>query len=327
MESYQGKLAVVTGGGTGIGRELVVQLAAAGCSVATCDVAAEALAETLKLASDGAPDGTLVTTHACDVSDEAQVVAFRDEALAAQGRDHVNLLVNNAGIAGGGSFLTGDRDEWERVFGVDWFGVYHCSRAFVPLLVAAEEAALVNVSSINGFWASLGPNTTHTAYSTAKFAVKGFSEALIGDFRLHAPHVSVHVVMPGHVGTDIALNSFRAKGREAPGFTEEDLAEIRAASRRRGREVDHLDDDQLRAEVTELGQAYRDNAPLSAAGAATIILDGVRAGHWRILVGEDAERLDEWVRAHPRQAYDPPAEPLPFDVNAMAPEEEPAADA
>ena len=243
------------------------------------------------------------------------------------GRDHVNLLVNNAGIAGGGSFLTGDRDEWERVFGVDWFGVYHCSRAFVPLLVAAEEAALVNVSSINGFWASLGPNTTHTAYSTAKFAVKGFTR---GPHRRLPPPRTPRQRARRHARP--RRHRHRAQlvpgqgPARTPGFTEEDLAEIRAASKRRGREVDHLDDDQLRAEVIELGESYRDNAPLSAAGAATIILDGVRAGNWRILVGEDAERLDEWVRAHPRQAYDPPAEPLPFDVNAMAPEEEPAAD-
>lgn len=322
MESFEGKLAVVTGGGTGIGRALVTQLAAAGCSVATCDVAAGALAETQALAAEGATSGAVVTTHACDVSDEAQVAAFRDEVLAAHARDHLDLLVNNAGIAGGGSFLTSPRDEWERVFGVDWFGVYYCSRVFVPLLVAADEAALVNVSSINGFWASLGPNTAHTAYSTAKFAVKGFTEALLGDFRINAPHVSAHVVMPGHVGTDIALNSFRAKGRDEPGLTDEELAEVRAVSKRRGRDVDHLDDDQLRAEIDELGRAYRDDAPLSADGAATIILDGVRAGTWRILVGEDAERLDAWVRADPARAYDPPDEPLPFDVNAIAPEAE-----
>jgi NAD(P)-dependent dehydrogenase (short-subunit alcohol dehydrogenase family) len=322
VDSYQGKLAVVTGGGTGIGRELVTQLAAAGCSVATCDVALDAMAETAELAAKEAT-GATVTTHACDVSDEAQVTAFRDEVVARHGRDHINVLVNNAGIAGGGSFLAGPRDEWERVFGVDWFGVYNCSRAFVPLLVASDEGALVNVSSINGFWASLGPGTTHTAYSTAKFAVKGFSEALIGDFRIHAPHVSVHVVMPGHVGTDIAINSWRAKGREGPGLTEDDVAEVRVTAKRRGRDVDHLDDDQLRAEMAELSVAYREDAPLTAAGAATIILDGVLAGRWRILVGDDAARLDEWVRANPERAYDPPSEPLPFDVTTLGGDEQP----
>lgn len=315
MDSYEGKLAVVTGGGTGIGRELVRQLAAAGCSVATCDVAADALAETAALAVKDAPAGTLVTTHACDVSDEAQVVAFRDEVVAAHGRDHVNLVVNNAGIAGGSSFVAGPRADWDRVFGVDFLGVYYCSRAFVPLLVASDEGVLVNVSSINGFWASLGPGTVHTAYSTAKFAVKGFSESLIEDFRVNAPHVRVAVVMPGHVGTDIALNAFRARGRDTPGLTGAELAEVRAASRRRGRDVDHLTDDELRAQLQEMGESYRDDAPLSAADAATIILDGVLAGRWRILVGEDAEKLDAWVRANPERAYERPEEPLPFDMS------------
>ena len=89
--------------------------------------------------------------------------------------DHVNLVFNNAGIGGGGSFVTGDRAEWDRTFGVDWGGVYNCCRAFVPLLVASDDGYLVNTSSVNGFWASLGPGIPHTAYSAAKFAVKGFS--------------------------------------------------------------------------------------------------------------------------------------------------------
>jgi NAD(P)-dependent dehydrogenase (short-subunit alcohol dehydrogenase family) len=110
------------------------------------------------------------------------------------------MLFNNAGIGGGGSFLVDDRAEWERTFGVCWFGVYYCSRAFMPLLVASDEGYIVNTSSVNGFWASLGPNIAHTAYSAAKFAVKGFSEALINDLRVNAPHVKVAVVMPGHIG-------------------------------------------------------------------------------------------------------------------------------
>src|SRR5207249_4408893 len=109
-----------------------------------------------------------------------------------------------------------DRAEWERTFGVDWWGVYYCSRAFVPLLIASDEGCLVNTSSVNGFWASLGPQVPHTAYSAAKFAVKGFTEALITDFRMNAPHVKAAVVMPGHIGTDIFNNSRRVHGQPAP---------------------------------------------------------------------------------------------------------------
>ena len=220
MDSFTGKLAVVTGGGSGMGRELVRQLAAQGCSVAACDLNADAVAETAAMARAGAPPGVLVTGHACDVSDEAQVLRFRDELLEQHASDHVDLVFSNAGIGGGGSFISDRREEWERTFAIDWWGVYYCARVFVPLLIASGDGVLVNTSSVNGFWASLGPGMPNTAYSTAKFAVKGFSEALIEDLRVHAPQVRVAVVMPGHVGTDIVANSLRARGLPAPGADE-----------------------------------------------------------------------------------------------------------
>jgi NAD(P)-dependent dehydrogenase (short-subunit alcohol dehydrogenase family) len=298
MESFEGRLAVVTGGGTGMGRELVIQLATEGCSVATCDLNPETLAETALRAEKEAPAGTRITTHECDVSDAAAVERFRDEVVAQHETDHVNLLFNNAGIGGGGSFLTGSREEWERTFAVCWGGVYNCSRAFVPLLVASDTGYLVNTSSVNGFWASLGPGMPHTAYSSAKFAVKGFSEALLEDFRLNAPHVKVAVVMPGHIGTDIILNSRRILG-------EPNLEDVKTSLRRRGMPIDGVADDDLRRMIDMLAEGFRDNAPVSAAQAATIILDGVRAGRWRILVGEDAHKLDEAVRADPEGVYGP----------------------
>ena len=100
------------------------------------------------------------------------------------GRDHINLLFNNAGIAGGGSFLLADRKEWDRTFG-DLTGVASTTAAARSCRCSsrATPGYLVNTSSVNGFWASLGPGIAHTAYSTAKFAVKGFSEALLEDFR------------------------------------------------------------------------------------------------------------------------------------------------
>jgi NAD(P)-dependent dehydrogenase (short-subunit alcohol dehydrogenase family) len=123
MDSFSGKLAVVTGGGSGMGRELVRQLAAQGCSVGACDVNADAVAETATLARAGALPGVLVTSHACDVSDEAQVLRFRDEVLAGQRREHVDLVFSNAGIGGGGSFVNDSREAWEHTFAVDWWGV------------------------------------------------------------------------------------------------------------------------------------------------------------------------------------------------------------
>src|SRR6516165_4995752 len=197
--SFAGKLAVVTGGGSGMGRELVRQLAAQGCSVAVCDWHADAVTETAGIAQAGAGPEARVTGHACDVSDEAQVLRFRDELLAEHGSDHVDLVFSNAGIGGGGSFVNDSREDWERTFATDWWGVYHCARTFLPLLIASGDGVLVNTSSVNGIWAALGPGMPNSAYSTAKFAVKGFTEALIEDLRTNAPQVRVAVVMPGHV--------------------------------------------------------------------------------------------------------------------------------
>jgi NAD(P)-dependent dehydrogenase (short-subunit alcohol dehydrogenase family) len=251
MESFAGKLAVVTGGGSGMDRELVRQLAAQGCSVAACDWHPDAMAETASLARADAGSGVLVTSHACDVSDEAQVLRFRDELLGQHARDHVDLVFANAGIGGAGSFVNDSREEWEHTFAVDWWGVYHCARTFLPLLIASGDGVLVNTSSVNGLWA-----------------------ALIEDLRSNAPQVRVAVVMPGHVGTDIIGNTLRARGK---------------------------DPDQM---LIDISNDFRDKAPLSAAQAATIILDGVRSGTWRILVGQDAAMIDERIRANPEAAYD-----------------------
>jgi NAD(P)-dependent dehydrogenase (short-subunit alcohol dehydrogenase family) len=309
MDSFTAKLAVITGGGSGMGRELARQLAAQGCSVAACDLNADAVAEAAAMARADAPPGVLVTSHACDVSDEAQVLRFRDELLAGHASDHVDLVFSNAGI-GGGSFISDSRQEWERTFAIDWQGVYYCARAFLPLLIASSEGVLVNTSSVNGLWASLGPGVPQTAYSTAKFAVRGFSEALIEDLRVHAPHVRVAVVLPGHVGTDIVANSFRARGLPDPEhMSEAQLEEL--IPRARQAELIRagvLDEDasagELRQMLVRANADFRDKAPVSAAEAAAIILDGVRSGTWRILIGEDAKMIDAAVRAKPEAAYD-----------------------
>jgi NAD(P)-dependent dehydrogenase (short-subunit alcohol dehydrogenase family) len=274
VDWFEGKLAVVTGGGSGMGRELVRQLAARGCSVAACDWNGDAVAEAAAAAQAGAPGGVLVSGHVCDVSDEAQVLRFRDELQRQHAADRVNLVFSNAGIGGGASFVTSSREEWERTFAVDWWGVYYCARTFLPLLIASGDGVLINTSSVNGFWASLGPKMPNSAYATSKFAVKGFTEGLIEDLRTNAPQVRAVIVMPGHVGTNIIANTRTAHGMPEPG--------------------------QLEARIET---RFRDKAPLTAADAATTILDGVQSGTWRILVGRDAEALDAAVRANPEAAY------------------------
>ncbi len=272
---FAGRVAVVTGAGTGMGRELVRQLTADGCDVAVCDVIGENLRQTAAMCAEDGNTGQVLEVIA-DVSSEEQILAFRD--AVAEWRPHVNLLFNNAGIAGGGSIVNGDRAQWDKTFAVCWNGVYLNTRAFMPLLMQAPVGHVINTSSVNGFWASVGPDTAHSAYCSAKFAVKGFTEALITDFALNAPHLRASVVMPGHIGTSIVINSMKLNSSTI---------------------------DAGLIDVEGMGELFRDNAPMTAAEAATIILNAVKNEQWRVLVGADAELLDAAVRARPNEAYQP----------------------
>jgi NAD(P)-dependent dehydrogenase (short-subunit alcohol dehydrogenase family) len=306
MKDFAGKIAVITGGGTGMGRELARQLVAEGCSVAMCDVSAENMAETQRQCQAAAPQGTRVMTFVADVSDEGQILKFRDAVTKELDTDHIHLLFNNAGIGGGPSFITSPREEWEKTFNVCWYGVYYTTRAFIDMVLKASEGHIVNTSSVNGFWASLGPARAHTAYPAAKFAVKGFTEGLINDLRLNAPHVKCSVVMPGHIGTAIMTNSRRIlSGHDAEEMSATEIAEARKGLKAMGMPVDMLTDLQITQMIAELGRQFESNAPTTAAQAATIILNGVREEKWRILVGADAHSLDRHVRSTPEEAYEP----------------------
>ena len=308
MKDFSGRIAVVTGGGSGMGRELVRQLVAEGCHVAMCDVSARGMAETQRLCeAAGLPQGLRVTSCVADVSSEPDVLRFRDDMAARHATDKIHLLFNNAGIGGGGSMIAHERSEWERTFNICWGGVYLNTRAFLPMLRAADAGHIVNTSSINGFWASVGPTVPHTAYAAAKFAVKGFSEALITDLRLNAPHIKVSVVMPGHIGTGIPANSLRVQaGNDADEMDATQIAQTRTRLISMGRDAAAMSDDDIRAVAAKRAQRFVDDAPTSAAQAATIILDGVKADRWRILVGPDAEEIDRRVRHDPEHAYDEP---------------------
>ncbi len=308
VDLFTGKLAVVTGGGSGIGRELARQLAAQGCSVAACDLNADTIAVTAATARAAAPPGVQVTSHACDVSDETQVQRFRDELLEQHASDHVDLVFSNAGISGGGSFVKDSRQEWERTFAINWWGVYYCARTFLPLLIASGDGVLVNTSSVAGFWATAGAGAPITAYSTSEFAIKGFSEALIEDLRSNAPQVRVVVVMPGVVNTDIYVNSRRALGQPAwEQLSDAQLLELlpddtRATLIAMGLLAEDFSADDLRQVIAQKKPELQDKG-FTAAQAATIILDGVRSGAWRILVGEEAKMLDAAVRASPEAPF------------------------
>ena len=202
--------------------------------------------------------------------------------------------------------IADSRASWEKTFNVCWGGVYLGVRTFLPMLMAADEAHIVNTSSVNGFWATIGPNTPHTAYAAAKFAVKGFTEALITDLRLNAPHVKCSVVMPGHIGTSIVANSRKVQiGTDSDDISPEELAQMRARIAASGGDADSFTDNALAAARAEAARRFLEDAPMTAAAAAKVILDGVKAEQWRILVGEDAQQLDQWVRRDPTRAYEP----------------------
>lgn len=300
ITDFTGLTAVVTGGGTGMGRELVCQLAAAGAGVAMCDVSQETMDETLELASRSGDVN--VSTFVADVSnvDSMQALAAH---VAEQHGSVVNLLFNNAGIGGGGSLIHSDPGEWQRVFDVCWGGVLNGTRSFLPMLLAADRGQVINTSSVNGLWACLGPTGAHTAYSAAKFAVRGFTEALMVDFRVNAPHLTAAVVMPGHIGTLIARNSMLEFGRDPKDLNDEQVVEIREQIESRGIDVSGASDEDIRNLMALRVESFENDAPTTASGAATVILDGVRNGDWRILIGNDAEVLDEMVRSRPQDAY------------------------
>jgi NAD(P)-dependent dehydrogenase (short-subunit alcohol dehydrogenase family) len=272
QRSLHGAIAVVTGGGTGMGRELVLQLAAAGTRVAMCDVSASNMAETATLAT------TEVVRFVADVSDRAAMAAFAAHVGDTLSTPSINLLFNNAGIGGGASFVNDSEASWERTFNICWNGVYNGCRVFLPMLLGSPWGHIVNTSSINGIWAWLGHGGPNTAYASAKFAVRGFTESLITDFAANAPHLRASVVHPGHIGTRIMANSLVVQRPNSPSS--------------------------IIAAVSEANDLFVASAPLSAGEAASIILDGVQRGDWRIMVGEDAVEIDARVRANPTTVYD-----------------------
>jgi NAD(P)-dependent dehydrogenase (short-subunit alcohol dehydrogenase family) len=303
ITDFRGLTAVVTGGGTGMGRELVRQLASSGCDVAMCDISSEHMDETAELARTAAGDPVRVSSFVADVSDASAMDDFAEHVRDAFGTESINLLFNNAGIGGGGSLVTADRAQWDRVFAVCWGGVLNGMRSFLPLLLAADRGHVVNTSSVNGLWACLGPTGAHTAYSAAKFAVRGLTEALTVDFRVNAPHLTASVVMPGHIGTNIMRNSMIEFGMDPKNMSDEAVVAMRELITARGIDVSGASDEDIRAIALMRAEMFENGAPTDASMAATIILDGVRAGDWRILVGPDAAVLDRLLRERPTDAY------------------------
>ena len=254
MRGFAGKVAVVTGAGSGIGQALAIELGRSGASVAICDVDTEGLAHTeVQLKAIGAP----VKADRLDVTEREAFLLYADAVKEHFGK--VNQIYNNAGIAFTGDIEVSQFKDIERVMDVDFWGVVNGTKAFLPHLIASGDGHVVNVSSVFGLFSVPG----QAAYNSAKFAVRGFTEALRQEMFLAGHPVQVTTVHPGGIKTAIARNATAAEGLDA-----EQLAKVF--------------DKKL--------------AMTSPEKAARIILDGVAKNRARVLVGIDAKILDIMVR-------------------------------
>jgi short-subunit dehydrogenase len=211
----EGRTAVVTGAAGGIGRAIAVSLARRGCHLALADIDHAALAHcAAEIRGNHTQDTIRISRHHVDVSDRTAVSALPTQVTAEHGG--VDVVVNNAGVALGGTFLEVAESDFDWLFGINFWGVVHMTRAFLPLLQKSDEARLVNISSLFGLIAAPG----QTAYCASKFAVRGFSEALRHE--LAGTRIGVTVVHPGGVATSIAKNA-----RVPSSLSEEEVAKRR----------------------------------------------------------------------------------------------------
>ncbi|MEU2349559.1 SDR family oxidoreductase [Modestobacter sp. NPDC049651] len=267
MSSVRGKVAVVTGAGSGIGRNLAFELAKRGARLAVSDVDPRGLRET---ADRAGALGAEVHAAPLDVSDRDAVVAHA--AAVADRFGVVHQVYNNAGVSGGGrTVLEADWEVYERTLAVNLFGVVHGTKAFLPHLIASGDGHVVNVSSLNGYFAQ----PTLSAYTASKFGVRGFTETLRTEMLAAGHPVQVTVVHPGGVKTAIATSSLRDARAQGLEPTPEQLHRARVY------------DEKL--------------LTMPAGRAARIIVDGVEAGSPRIRVGTDAKLVDLLVRLAPRR--------------------------
>src|SRR5258708_40028149 len=260
MPAISGSAAAVPGAASGRGRELALELARRGCDLALAD-RDEAGLQSLA-AEIGRDPARKVSVHCVDVSEPSQIQDFAAAAIAAH--PSLNVLINNAGVALLGTFAEVGQDQMERLINVNFWGVVHGTRAFLPHLSNQRAAHIVNLSSIFGLIAPPG----QTAYCAAKFAVRGFSESLRHELQMANSPVRLSVVHPGGVATNIARNSPSGRGT----------------------------DNACRAETIDRFDAMAKTAP---AKAARIIIEGIESNKLRILIGKDARFIDLLQRFRP----------------------------
>lgn len=260
MKDFKNKVAAITGAGSGMGRSLAIQMAKRGCHVALSDINEKGLAETVQLV---APYGVKVTSQKLDVANKDAVFAWADQVA----RDHgkVNLIFNNAGVALGSAVDGGSYEDLEWIMNINFWGVVHGTKAFLPYLKDAGEGHIINTSSVFGLFAV----PSQSAYNASKFAVRGFTEALRQELELQKVNVSATSVHPGGIKTNIARAARMDESITKMGMT------------------------------TNSTEKFEKLFTTSADKAAEIIIRAVEKNQRRVLVGTDAKVLDLMVRLFP----------------------------
>lgn len=262
MNSFKGKVAAITGAGSGIGRALALQLAAQNCGLSLADINDEGLAETAALVAD---IGVKITTARVDVSSQQQVSDWANQTVKDHGQ--VNLIFNNAGIAYGGTVTATDYDAYQHVMNINFWGVLHGTKEFLPHLVASGDGHVINVSSAAGLFAQ----PMMSAYNASKFAVRGLTESLRQELDMDASGVSASCVHPGGIKTSIARSAHMDESVQAV----------------TGRNQKSAADTYEKTFITTPDQA------------AATVLKGVRRNARRILIGIDAHAYDAMQRFAP----------------------------
>ena len=284
MTAIRGAAAAVTGAASGIGRALALELAARGCGLALADrdeAGLQAVAADLATTQSGTVPRK-VTLHRVDVGEPAEIAAFAQAATAAH--PSLNILINNAGVALLGNFTEIDQAQMDWLMNINFWGVVHATRSFLPHLSRQREAHIVNLSSIFGIIAPPG----QTAYAASKFAVRGFSESLRHELQAAKSPVRLSVVHPGGVATSIARNS-----RTGVGMT----------------------DNARRVESIEKFETVVQTTPQAA---ALRILKGIEKNQPRILIGNDARGADLLQRLMPARYWAPLARKIERVAQAAA---------
>ena len=275
MKDFKNKVAVITGSGSGMGRELAIELASNGANIALVEINEETLNETAELLKKY---NVGVSKHIVDVGNKQAVFDLPEKVIEEHGS--VDMVFNNAGVALSSTVEDSTDEDWEWGLGILLHGVINGTRAFLPFLKERPEAAIINTSSIFGLLSV--PN--QSIYHVGKYGVRGFTESLALEMKMEKSNVEVYSVHPGHIGTNIA--NIGAKNGK---FDFDEDAE----------DGPNLFGTQAKT-VEEAGQLFKDIAPSNAKTAAKIILKNIKKKNKRILVGSDAHAYDLIQRIFPK---------------------------